>query len=274
MKTLLVPFDFSPYSVAALRTAYKISQKSGAEILCVTVIPTELDWEFLSEKEKSKHPQIQQEYEEASELLPNFFKTIAPAKAPIQAIVKIGVPKDLILKVAHEFAPELIVLGAYGKGNEGSNFIGSTLQKVLRNAACPVLAVKEPVDGNVFRKIAFASSFTHEAKEAFSLIKPLVKLFRASVHLVYINTPDHFIDSVELQERMNQFVKGNEEVTFHPHTFNFQSVGLGLEKFGELNKVHLVALVTGHHEKIPSYQIGTTESLVYKSDLAVLSVKI
>lgn len=273
MKTLLVPFDFSPYSVAALRTAYKISHKSGAEIVCVTVVPTELDWDFLSEETKAKHSQIQEEYDEALEVLPSYLKTLTPAKAPIRSIVKIGVPHDIIVQIAKELSPDLIVLGAYGKGEDGGEFVGSTLQKVLRLADCPVLAVKDLLDGNGFRKLAFASDFNEEAKVVFERIKPLIKLFRASVHLVFVNTPKHFTDSTEMEERMNYFMKGFEELTFHKHTFNHSDPERGLAKFCEMNQIELLALVSGHHEKTPNYQIGTTEVLIFQSNLAVLSIK-
>lgn len=274
MKTILVPFDFSPYAVAALQTAYKISHKSGAEILCVTVVPTELDWEFLSEEAKAKHSQVLDEYNEAMEVLPSYLRNIAPAKAPIKPIVKIGVPFESILQVAKEYSTDLIVLGAYGKGNGGVNFIGSTLQKILRNSPYPVLAVKELLDGNGFRKVGFASNFDPASKTAFERIKPLVKLFRASVHLVFVNTPAHFTNSIEVEERMNHFMKGFEELTFHKHVFNYSDPETGLEKFSDLHKIGLMALVSGHHEKIPNYQIGTTETLVFQSDLAVLSIKL
>lgn len=273
MKTLLVPFDFSPYAVAAFRTALKISQKSGAQILCVTVIPTELDWDFITDDVKAKNPQIQEEFDEAEEVLPSYLKTLAPAKAPITPIIKIGVPHNLILQVAKEYSADLIVLGAYGKGKGAQEFIGSNLQKVLRNAECPVLAVKELLDGNGFRKLAFASNFEDSSKKAFESIKPLVKLFRASVHLIFVNTPRNFTNSTEVEDRMNDFMKGHEEITFHKHTFNYDEVEIGLAKFGDLSKINLMAIVSGHHEKNPSYQIGTTETLIFKSDLAVLSIK-
>jgi nucleotide-binding universal stress UspA family protein len=274
MKTLLVPFDFSPYAVAAFRTALKISQKSGAQILCVTVIPTELDWYFITDEVKAKNSQIQEEYDEAMEVLPSYLRTLAPAKAPITPIVKIGVPHELIIQVAKEHSPDLIVLGAYGKGKDAQEFIGSNLQKVLRNANCPVLAVKELLDGNGFRKIAFASNFEGGSKDAFVSIKPLIKLFRASVHLVFVNTPMNFTNSTEIDDRMNDFMKGHEEITFHKHTFSHTEVENGLVEFGELSKINLVVIVSGHHEKNPSYQIGTTETLIFQSDFAVLSIKV
>ena len=46
MKTILVPFDFSEYSLAALLTAKKIAAKAEAQLICVSVIPSEIDWDL------------------------------------------------------------------------------------------------------------------------------------------------------------------------------------------------------------------------------------
>ena len=169
MKTIVVPFDFSSHSVAALKTAQKISAKSGAKIVCITVIPSEIDWDLLSDEAKKKHPELLAERQEAIDVLPEYISAIAPAKAPIETIFRIGVPNELILRVIDESKADLVVLGAYGKGYVEGKFIGSTLQKVLRKAPCPVLAVKHALDGNDFRKLAFASVFEEGAKFAFQL---------------------------------------------------------------------------------------------------------
>jgi len=64
---------------------------------------------------------------------------------------------------------------AYGKGKNRKNFIGSTLQKVLCKANCPVLAAKEALDGNNFMKVT--SDFSPKDKIAFDKIKP----FKSSI---------------------------------------------------------------------------------------------
>jgi nucleotide-binding universal stress UspA family protein len=273
MKKILVPFDFSSYSLAALKTAQKISSKSEAEILCVTVIPTEVDWDRLSDLAKKKHPELIEEFEEAVEVLPNHIHSIAPSNAPIRQIIRIGVPNELILRVIEEENPDLVVLGAYGKGYTEGNFIGSTLQKVLRKATCPVLAVKEALDGNDFRKVAFASDFSPKAKLAFDKIKPFIKLFKSSVHLLYVNVPAHFKATSEVTSGMNAFMKGNEELTIHHHIFNDSEIEKGMIAFAAAQHINWIILLSGDHSHAPAYQIGTTETLLFKSDLGVMSVK-
>lgn len=273
MKTIVVPFDFSEYALAALQTAQRISAKSGAKVICVTVVPSEVDWDLLPEEGKQKYPQLIEEMEEAKAVIPDYLKQIAPAKAPIEVMVKIGVPSEQILRVIEKSAADLAVLGAYGKGFLDGKFIGSTLQKVLRLSPCPVLAVKSAMDGNAFRKIAFASIFNESSKKAFSKIVPFAKLFKASVNLVYINTPENFVSSTESEHAMAGFSKGHEELILHTHVFNHKDVEQGLIEFCKAKEIHLAAVVSSDRKGMSSYLIGTTDTLIFKSDLGILSVK-
>lgn len=273
MKTILVPFIFSEYSLAALLTAKKIAAKAEAQLICVTVIPSEIDWDLLPEKGRAGYPQLQLEMDEAISRIPEYLKMVAPAKVHAEVQVKIGVPAEQILREIDKRRVDLVVLGAYGRGFSEGKFIGSTLQKVLRNALCPVLAVKKVLDGNAFRKLAFASLFDAHAKSAFTALIPFVKLFTASLHLVYVNTPEHFLNSTQAERAMQTFLKGNEEMTFHLHAINDRNIVEGIHSFCVAKGIALVALASGSKKGRASYQVGTTEMLVYTSDRAVLSIK-
>jgi nucleotide-binding universal stress UspA family protein len=273
MKTIVVPFDFSDYSLAALHTAQRISAKNHAKVITVTVIPSELDWDLLSDEAKAKHPDLLMEYNEAVEVLPDHIGSVAPAKTPIEQVVKIGVPNEQILRVAEKFKADLIVIGAYGKGYTDGKFIGSTIQKVLRNAICPVLAVKSPLNGNSFRKIAFATVFNSEGKAAFEKILPLARIFKSSIHLLYVNIPAHFTSSSQSDLEMAEFAKGHEQFVIHRHVYNHSEAEQGILEFCENKGIDLVGVVSGDKRHSPSYVIGTTEMLIYKSELAILSLK-
>jgi hypothetical protein len=144
---------------------------------------------------------------------------------------------------------------------------------VLRKSPCPVLAVKEALDGNDFRKVAFASDFEPKSKVAFEKIKPLIKLFKSAVHLLFVNIPAHFTSTQEVTSKMNLLKHGNEEISFHQHIFNDSEVEKGIIAFAETQNIKWVILVSSNLKNAPSYQVGTTETLIFKSDLGVLSVK-
>jgi nucleotide-binding universal stress UspA family protein len=273
MKTILVPFDFSSYSLAALQTAQRICAKNQAKIICVTVIPSEIDWDLLAEEAKTKYPLLIEERQEALDVLPEYVKSVAPAKAQIEQIVKIGVPYEQILRVAEQSGVDMIVLGAYGKSHVEGNFVGSTLQKVIRFANCPVLAVKNALDGNAFRKMAFATVFNPAGKVAFEKILPLAKLFKTSIHLLYVNTPDHFTNSCQSDREMAEFGKGHEQFVIHRHIYNHKNVEDGIRDFCIKNDIRLVGVASGNRTHSSAYIVGTTETLIFKSEFGVLSVK-
>lgn len=272
MKTIVVPLDFSSYSLAALKTAQRISAKTGARILCVSVIPSEIDWDLLPEEAKRKHPDLLEEREEALKVLPKYIRSIAPAKAPIESVVKIGVPHEQIVRLAEQQKADILVLGAYGKGYEEGKFIGSNLQKVLRNAHCPVLAIKKELNGNAFRKIALATVFDNASKKAFEKILPLARAFKSSLHLLFVNTPEHFTNSSESDEKMAAFAKGYEQFVIHRHIYNHREAEEGILEFCERKGIHLVSLVAKPKSSSSSYLIGTTETLIFKSDFGILSI--
>ncbi|GAA0878624.1 hypothetical protein GCM10009119_15920 [Algoriphagus jejuensis] len=273
MKVILVPFDFSPHSLAALQTARRISAKNQAKIICVSVIPSEVDWDLLSEEAKARHPELREEQQEAEDVLPGYIKSVAPVKSQFEQIVKIGVPYEQIIRIANKMEVNLIVIGAHGKGYTEGSFVGSTLQRVIRLAHCPVLAVKEPLDGNAFRKIAFASEFNSAGKAAFEKILPLARIFKSSIHLLYVNTPEHFTTSTLSDQEMAEYGRGNEQFVIHRHVFNDVDAEHGIRAFCEKNNINLVGIASGSHLHSAAYQIGTTETLIYKSELGVLSLK-
>jgi len=273
MKTILIPFDFSEYALAALQSAKKIAAKATVQLISVTVIPSQIDWDLLPEKARKTYPDLQEELDETSVRIPEFLKMMSFSKNEILVIVKIGVPAEQILRVIDAQQADLVVLGTYGKGFSEGKFIGSTLQNVLRNAPCHVLAVKKTLDGNAFRKLAFASTFTGSSKQVFDSFIPFVKLFSASLHLVYVNTPEHFVNTNEAERAMASFSKGNEEVTLHSHVVNDTTTVAGIHSFCVAKGIAIVALVSVSRKGKPSYQIGTTETLIYNTDRAVLSIK-
>ena len=273
MKTILVPFDFSPHSLAALHTARRIGAKANAKIICVSVIPSEVDWDLLSDQAKEKYPELLEQQQEALNVLPGYLRSATLSKSSFQEVVKIGVPYEQILRVADKFAVDLIVLGAHGKGYTEGNFLGSTLQKVIRFANCLVLAVKRALDGNAFRKIAFATVFNSASKGAFEKFLPLAKVFKSSIHLLFVNTPANFTTSIKSDQDMAEFGKGHEQFLIHRHVFNDMDAERGIVGFCEKHNIQLVSIASGEHLKAPAYQIGTTETLIFRSELGVLSVK-
>jgi nucleotide-binding universal stress UspA family protein len=59
----------------------------------------------------------------------------------VKAEVVIGTPYQRILAVAHEEHADIIVMNIHGKGMLERALMGTTAERVLRAAECPVLAI-------------------------------------------------------------------------------------------------------------------------------------
>lgn len=273
MKRIIVPIDFSSYSEHALLSALKIASKGNSSITCVNVIVSGLDWKNLPDREKSKNEEILDLQAEAKDKLKAFIMEQKSSGVPIEAVVEVGIPHEIIVDIADKQAADLIVIGAYGKGFQEGKFIGSNLQKVLRFANCPVLAVKKTMSGNDLRKMVFASHFNEESKPAFTRMLPLIRQLRCTVHFVYINIPEKFSNSPEAELKMQKYALGLEDIVIHKHIFNHTEAENGIVEFAMKNNMGFIGIATNNRKTASGYLIGVTETVLYKSEIPVLSVK-
>lgn len=273
MKRIIVPIDFSSYADNAFLSALKIAQKSNSSITLINVVSTELDWKKLSKEKKNQNQNIVDMEAEAKDKLRAFILDHKLHTVPVEAVVEVGVPHQEIVDIANKHAADLIVIGAYGMGHTQEKFVGSNLQKVLRNADCPVLAVKKAMNGNDLRKMAFASKFNEDSRPAFIKMKPLLKDFQTSVHFLYVNTPSDFINSGEAESKMDSYGKGLEDLVIHKHVYSHKEAENGIVEFTKKNKIGFIGIASNNRKSKSTYQIGTTDTVLFKSDIPVLSVK-
>jgi nucleotide-binding universal stress UspA family protein len=64
------------------------------------------------------------------------------AGCPYTLHIHVGLPAEVIVKVAHELGAELVVMGTRGRGGLASLVLGSVANQVLQQAECPVLLVR------------------------------------------------------------------------------------------------------------------------------------
>ncbi len=62
----------------------------------------------------------------------------------VEKLVLNGVPYEEIVKFAEDRKIDIIVMGTYGRTGLDKLIFGSTADRVVRKAPCPVLAVRQP----------------------------------------------------------------------------------------------------------------------------------
>ena len=140
-KRILVGCDFSPDADLAFQHGLSLAQEFQAELHLMHVIETPLYTETL--KPIFAHQPT------STTVIREFLQSKIEALVPEQArhwcrpvtILEEGQPYLQLLRYAEEHAIDLIVLGVRGHGLIGTMFVGSTTDRVIRRANCPVLSV-------------------------------------------------------------------------------------------------------------------------------------
>jgi len=148
LKKILVGCDFSPDSDQALKHALSLAQEFQAELHLANVIETPAQPSLLK-SETSTNEEIQEDYRN---LLSQKLKDMVPEEArnwcTPQTNILEGQPYEELARYAESNDIDMIVMGIRGHGLVKTLFLGSTTDRVVRRAPCPVLSVGSMVSGD------------------------------------------------------------------------------------------------------------------------------
>jgi nucleotide-binding universal stress UspA family protein len=143
---ILVPVDFSPCSEEAFRLACALAREFSSELILLHVVDTK-SLETLNRMGLATPSEERRQKKRLSHQARLFARGLMAAAAakglPVQRVVKEGAPFVEIARLARAEKVNLVVMGSYGGHAEGVEkiFFGSTAEKVVRTAGCPVLTV-------------------------------------------------------------------------------------------------------------------------------------
>lgn len=147
IKKVLVPIDFSDYSKSALKYAVNFAKSFNAEIILVYVVEPVIYPPDFSMGQIAM-PSITTEWDDrAKDELQKLAKSEIKEIANVKTIIKTGKPFVEIIETAKEENIDLIIIATHGHSGVEHILFGSTAEKVVRKAPCPVLTLREPIKG-------------------------------------------------------------------------------------------------------------------------------
>ena len=147
IKKVLVPIDFSDYSKSALKYAINFAKSFDAEIILVYVVEPIIYPPDFSMGQIAM-PSINTEWDErAKDELTKLAKNEIAGVNSVKTVIKTGKPFVEIIETAKEEDVDLIIIATHGHSGVEHILFGSTAEKVVRKAPCPVLTLREPLKG-------------------------------------------------------------------------------------------------------------------------------
>jgi nucleotide-binding universal stress UspA family protein len=141
IQRILVPTDFSEYSQHAVKYAVALAQSFKAKLYVVHV----WDQSIAVGPTETFHTEIWVEAEKSEkERLNQVTQRLRTEGIDAEPVFVSGTAYIEIVKTAKELDVDLITLATHGRTGLSHLVFGSTAEKIIRLAPCPVLVVKHP----------------------------------------------------------------------------------------------------------------------------------
>ena len=195
LQTIVVPLDFSPESLRALEFAFPLARRFGARVHIVHV--NEGAHQFSS---VATSPALWSEAEAKGHLADEVEFTFGQRPRREDCHIRSGKPAPEIVATAAELQADLIVVATHGRSGFKHRTLGSTTEKIIRHATCPVLVVREatrrPIkmaaEGIVLQRILVPVDFSDCAKEGARYASVFATGVGANLLLLHVvSLPDY-----------------------------------------------------------------------------------
>lgn len=137
LKNILVPVDFGEASAAAIRLAGILAQGCNGKLTLLHAEALEAPVYFTNEQIEAMAGERRQRQAQAQKFLEGFGRK--HTDAPFTAVIEMRPAVEAIER--HGASADVIVLGTHGRTGPRLWWLGSVTERVLRDAAVPVLVV-------------------------------------------------------------------------------------------------------------------------------------
>jgi nucleotide-binding universal stress UspA family protein len=142
IRTILFPTDFSNGARAAMDHAVSLARDYKAKLILLYVIQDISIAEWYIPSSLSVTDLIEDMQKSAWKEMDKWAAEVSSKVEEVEKLVIRGVPFVEIIRAAKEKDADLIVIGTHGRTGIDHMLFGSTAEKVVRKAPCPVLTVR------------------------------------------------------------------------------------------------------------------------------------
>lgn len=162
IQKILVPTDFSETSRKALEYALAFARQFHAKVFILNVVEIPYG---MGEAAIISNGLIDRMHQDAKQRLATLLAQTNAKRVPVQTLLRSGPPYHEIVQAAKERRVDLIVISTKGHTGLVHLFLGSTAERVVRHAPCPVLVVRDKEHEFITGKLAQPGARSRKAKK-------------------------------------------------------------------------------------------------------------
>ncbi len=277
MNKILIPTDGTELADYAYNLAHKIAQQTGAEIHALGIVPAPANAIYDLEgniKEDEGEDLSQMSVQKEQKLLElNAWQANKPDVKVVKT--KIGRIEEDILNYITCESVDLVVMGTKGASGINEFLRSSHTAHIVRASPVPVLSVKCDRSSYEIHDILLISDFHEEGELNLGIIKTMMEVFQANLHLLKINTLANFETTREVRQNMRRFeaLHGLHHAEHHIYCDN--SVEEGIIHFSADTGIDFVAIGTHQRKGLGRlFRHSVSEELVNHIWQPILTFKV
>jgi nucleotide-binding universal stress UspA family protein len=212
-KIILVPVDFSEYTLKAARLAFSIAKKLDATIVLLHTyyspfysggMPISDAFAFDEHSEEAMKSLMQKNEAEMDKLIRQLRVEMSEGLLPdVQIVAKFreGVPEEQILVYAKKHKPLMLIMGTKGSSSSSSDLLGSVTAEVIDRSIAPVFAFPEQTPFDRFegiKTVGFLTRFDQRDLVVFDVMMQLLQTLKFKVYFIHFSVTENPWDEVQL----------------------------------------------------------------------------
>jgi len=275
MKKILVPCDFSDPAVQAFKFAVDIANQSNGEIILLNVIELPVMHDTVLMPTLNFEQAFLSDMKVNAEKNFNKMKTKWAKDGPkVSSFVEYGPITTTINQFVEDKKVDLIVMGTKGASGFKEFLVGSNTEKIVRWSDVPVISVKKSTKGSSIKNIVFPNALRADEETLTMKVKDLQAFFKATLHVVYFNTPANFRKDVDTKEKLQAFAKRYMLKNYTLNVYNDLSEEAGLANFSREVGADIIAMATHGRRGLNHLMSGSiAEDVVNHLDCSIWTYK-
>lgn len=289
-REILVPVDFSAYSLAACEFGFHLAHDLNCKVKLLHAFFTPFypgaipfgDSFTLQATDRDLYQDIKHKTEnEMHNLVRKVEEGISSGSlpaAPYKTVLVEGLPEEEIISYSKKMRPMAIVMGTRGKNAKELDLIGSVTAEVIEGCKTPIFAIPEGArtkDLLQMRSIVFLTNFQEREFKAFDIMMDFLKLNPVKVYLAHIAKKEDVWNEIKLSGIQKRFTE------LYPHLQTEyklieQSEGLeeALDKFVIEHKIDMISLSSSRRNIFARmFNPGIARRMLFHSDTPLLVIK-
>lgn len=259
IKKILIPVDFSDYSIKACELGINYAYHADAEVMIMhayfspyfpSAIPMGDTLAYQMGEEESVQNVLKRVQIDMENICTVINRKIQAGELPevkYNYVLREGLPEEEIIAYCKEYHPTLIVMGTRGKSQKDMDLIGSVTGEVIEVNKVPVLAIPENIRFNDLgeaQNIAFATSFNQRDLVAFDGFMEIIKGYNVNIHLFNISTSKNEWNEIRLTGVSEYFKRQYPDANITHTVLADGDLLLAIEKFVRDKQIDVIGLST------------------------------